>query len=269
MRVAHSNINAFLFTPNKYFEIPDFQRPYSWEESNIHSFLDDIEKARTSKRNHYFGSIVYIVNGKESTIIDGQQRATTVLLMITAIYHIINNNPGKSSTPAEQIKENFLINRYGDEENRIKLRTVTVDDQIFKKIFDQKVENANDKESKLYRACKIFSEYFREKTNRDDYIDILEKFEIVDICLESSDDNPQKIFESINSTGKPLSDGDKIRNFALMLNSKEARKFVFNDYWKKIEQQLSDINQDYISDFFKHYLTSILRQEVKVDRVYP
>jgi uncharacterized protein with ParB-like and HNH nuclease domain len=269
MKVWHSNINAFLYTPNKYFDIPDFQRPYSWTLSNISSFLEDIEKTLETGQVHYFGSIVYIVNGKESTIIDGQQRATTVLLMITAIYHLVKANPSLSSITAEQIKEDFLYNRFGDEENRIKLRTVTVDDQIFKKIFEQKILDNKDEDSKLCRAYKLFYDYFKNKTDLDQYIDILEKFEIVDISLENSDDNPQKIFESINSTGKPLTDGDKIRNFTLMLNDKESRKLVFENYWEKIEKELTDINQDYITDFFRNFLTGFLQKEVRLEKVYP
>lgn len=269
MHPDRSNIKRFLYTPNKYFEIPDFQRPYSWEEGNVKAFLSDLNSARKTKRNHYFGSIVYVSNGRESTIIDGQQRATTALLMITAIYHLILEDPSKSTMPADQIKKEFLINEFGDVANRIKLRTVTVDDKIFKKIFELDVKNKADKESRLFRAYEMFYEHFQNKDELDTYIDTLEKFEIVDICLEASDDNPQRIFESINSTGSPLTDGDKIRNFALMLNDKKARQFVFDNYWKKIEGELSDVNKDHITDFFKNYLTSITNRDIKLDRVYP
>jgi len=92
---------------------------------------------------------------------------------------------------------------------------------------------------------------------------------VVTIALFASDDNPQKIFESINSTGKPLTDGDKIRNFALMLNNEGARNYVLDNYWKIIEERLTEINKDYISDFFKCYLTSKLQKEVKIEQVYP
>ena len=269
MKVHHSNINAFLFTPNKYFEIPDFQRPYSWNITQIKTYMEDLEKLLKSGNSHYFGSIVYISSGQESTIIDGQQRATTVLLMITALYHLIGDNPAKSKREADWVNESFLYNRFGDENNRIKLRAMTTDDAIFKKIYSQLIQTAADKESKLYKAYKYFYEYFKDKENLDLYVDALERFEIVDISLESSDDNPQKIFESINSTGKALSDGDKIRNFALMLNNKQSRKLVLEKYWKIIERELEDQNKDLITDFFKHFLTSYAQKEIKVDQVYP
>lgn len=271
MKVTHDNINTFLYTPGKYFIIPDFQRPYSWDKANIASFLEDVESVMSGNKNHYFGSIVFISEGNNSTIIDGQQRATTVLLMLTALFHIIKDNPTLSIMPAEQIKDRYLYNEkdYTEEKNRIKLKTITTDNKIFEEIFDRKNYSDNSKDSKLYQAYAYFYEYFQGKNNLEKYIDALENFEIVAIALEASDDNPQRIFESINSTGKPLTDGDKIRNFALMLNNKEARKIVFYQYWDKIEKQLTDINKDYISDFFKYYLTSQLQKEVKIEQVYP
>lgn len=273
MKVSLSNINAFLYTPSKYFDIPDFQRPYSWDRGNIETFLDDLEQTCKGTKPHFFGSIVYLVSGKESTIIDGQQRATTALLMIMAIYHLTKEDPHRSSMPPDEILESFLVNKFGNEPNRIKLRTVTTDDRIFSSLLNtnQYVDDirGEDKDSRLYAAYKIFTDYFKDKMALDNYINALERFEIVDICLEHSDDNPQRIFESINSTGKPLSDGDKIRNFALMLNNNKIRKVVYEDYWMRIEQVLTDINQDYITEFFKHYLTSKLQVGVKLSDVYP
>lgn len=272
MKVTHNNIKGFLYTPGKYFVIPDFQRPYSWEKPNVISFLSDLESVKSGEKNHFFGSVVYINEGDNSVIIDGQQRATTVLLMLTAIYHIVEADPSKCAIPAEQIKESYLFNKfaqnYGSEENRIKLRTVTTDNEIFERIFENEQLDEKSKESKLYRSYNIFFEYFIEKESLEEYIDTLDNFEIVTIALDSSDDNPQKVFESINSTGKPLTDGDKIRNFALMLNDNDAREVVLNKYWKVIENNLTDINKDFITDFFRNYLTGSLQRDVKIEQVY-
>lgn len=271
MKVTHDNINIFLYTPGKYFVIPDFQRPYSWDKANVSSFLEDIESVMTANKNHYFGSIVFINEGQNSTIIDGQQRATTVLLMLTALCHITKDNPALSTMSAVEIEDKYLYNRqdYTEEKNRIKLRTVTTDNKIFEEIFGRQEYSENSKDSRLYQAYAYFYEYFQGKNHLERYINALENFEIVTIALEATDDNPQKIFESINSTGKPLTDGDKIRNFSLMLNNMQAREIVLNKYWSKIETQLTDINKDYISDFFKYYLTSQLQKEVKIEQVYP
>lgn len=271
MIATQNNINTFLYTPGKYFVIPDFQRPYSWDKANIASFIADLESVLAGNKKHYFGSIVYINEGNNSTIIDGQQRATTVLLMLTALYHIRSDHPEIADIPAEVIKENYLYNRhsYTVEQNRIKLRTVTTDNTIFEQIFNRSPLAPNGKDSKLYQAYSQFYEYFKDKTELEKYVNVLENFEVVTIALNASDDNPQKIFESINSTGKPLTDGDKIRNFALMLNDKTARNVVLKNYWEIIEFRLTNLNNDYISDFFKYYLTSELQREVKIEQVYP
>lgn len=272
MDVSRNDIKTFLYTPGKFFKIPDFQRPYSWDKANILNFLDDLEQVIKTNRKHFFGSIVYINEADDnSTIIDGQQRATTAILMLTAIYHILLDHPERGNIQADEILEKYLFNSkdYYNEKNRIKLRTVTTDDKIFKEIFERKEFGLSSKDSKLYQAYEVFSEYFKGKNNLEEYVNKLSNFEIVKIILESSDDNPQKVFESINSTGKPLKDGDKIRNFALMLNNKEAREIVLDKYWRKIEAGLTEINKDYISDFFKYLLTSKLQKDVKIDQVYP
>jgi len=271
MKINHDNIKTFLYTPGKYFVIPDFQRPFSWDKANIISFIEDLESVMLRNKKHYFGSIVYINEGNNSTIIDGQQRATTVLLMLTALYHIVTDRPSSSTISAGEIKEKYLYNShdYSENANRIKLKTVTADNTIFEHIFDRTEFAENEKDSRLYQAYDHFYNYFKERDDLKKYVDILENFEVVTIALDKNDDNPQRIFESINSTGKPLTDGDKIRNFALMLNDAELRKIILKNYWEKIETQLTDINKDYISDFFKYYLTSHLQKEVKIEQVYP
>ena len=273
MKVTHNNIKDFLYTPGKYFVIPDFQRPYSWEKTNVDSFLSDLEIVLERNKSHFFGSVVYINEGDDSVIIDGQQRSTTVLLMLTALYHLALEFPEKSSILAEQIMKSYLFNefaaRVGNEENRIKLRTVTTDNEIFEHIFELEKLAEKSKESKLYRVYFQFYNYFSEKESLERYINILDKFEIVTIALDAGDDNPQEVFESINSTGKPLSDGDKIRNFALMLNDKKARQLVLDKYWNVVERSLTDVNKDYITDFFRMYLVSILQHDVKLEHVYP
>ncbi|MDO8508010.1 MAG: DUF262 domain-containing protein [bacterium] len=272
MDANKSDIKDFIYTPGRFFKIPDFQRPYSWDKVNVLNFLEDLKQAVKTNQKHFFGSVVYVNEGDEnSTIIDGQQRVTTVVLMLTAIYHILLDNPEKSTMHSDEILENYLFNKkdYYKEKNRIKLRTVTTDDEIYKQIFERANISSNCRESKLYRSYEIFYEHFKGQQSLEDYVKGLACFQIVKIFLDSTDDNPQKVFESINSTGKPLTDGDKIRNFALMLNNSEAREMVLNKYWKLIESELTEINKDYISDFFKYLLTAKLQRDVKIDQVYP
>ncbi|XMT16998.1 DUF262 domain-containing protein [Candidatus Saccharibacteria bacterium oral taxon 488] len=236
-------------------------------------FLDDLEEVKRGDKKHYFGSIVYINDGDRSIIIDGQQRATTVLLMITAIYHLALESPEKIELVAEQIKDEYLYNRYakqyGSEENRIKLRAVTTDNKIFEKIFSQAELTEYEKKSNLCKSYLQFYEYFRDRDHLEQYINTLDDFEIVTIVLDKDDDNPQKVFESINSTGKPLTDGDKIRNFSLMLYTSEKQDYVLTNYWQHIETYLTDPQRDDITDFFRVYLIAKNQSVVNTDKVYP
>ena len=106
-----------------------------------------------------------------------------------------------------------------------------------------------EKKSNLYKSYLQFYDYFRNRDHLEQYINTLDDFEIVTIILDKDDDNPQKVFESINSTGKPLTDGDKIRNFSLMLRTSEKQDYVLTNYWQHIETYLTDPQRDDITDF--------------------
>jgi len=262
MQPNKRTIYEFIFRVDGYFQIPDFQRPYTWGAYQIDTFLADLENVAEKKNTHYFGTIVYIKENDHSVIIDGQQRLTTSLLLINAVYHVLKNAPTKSvNNTAERIRDQFLVNTYASSvQNRekITLRTVTTDNDVLEKIFNGEELDKNEKANKLYKAHIRFKTFLEDKDNIDIYIDALKKFEIVEIILDNSDDNPQLVFENINSTGEPLSAGDKIRNWALMLNNETSRQVVYKEYWKKIENKLTRVDNgkqvDYISDFFRTYL---------------
>src|SRR5690606_37039700 len=90
-----NNILHFIYKSTQFFQIPDFQRPYTWDAAIVEAFLNDLEHVRKSSRNHYFGTIVYVPEADHFTVIDGQQRLTTTLLMLVAIYHILREHPEK------------------------------------------------------------------------------------------------------------------------------------------------------------------------------
>jgi len=240
MSPTKRTIYEFILKVDGYFQIPDFQRPYTWDERHqIKIFWNDLSNVVKNKNSnfHYFGTIVLIPDGDHHIIIDGQQRLTTSLLLINAAYHVLKNAPSKSvNYTADKIKDDFLLNsRSSNVQHRekITLRTVTTDNAVLEKIFNGEELYDDEKANKLYKAYTRFKNFLEPLDNIDDYIDALKKFQIVEILLDGSDDNPQLIFENINSTGEPLSAGDKIRNWALMLNNKAARKMVYADYWKK------------------------------------
>ncbi len=277
MKFADTTIKKYLYQPGAVFDIPEFQRPYSWQIVNAHEYLKDLEECTLTRRGHYFGTVVQVEDedGDDAySIIDGQQRVTTSLLLIFAIYHIVKRNPdllGDAEMTPEDILDNYLVNK-NRKNNRIKLRTVTTDNEILQHIFDSNGDAAEltdkDKLSNLYNVYSVFKDYFAQKQDLSSYINGLKYFKIVSITLEPGDDNPQRVFESINSTGKPLSSGDKIRNFSLMLNSKESRNHVYQEYWKPIERTLTDVDRDDITDFFRYYLISITQANVKLPDVY-
>jgi uncharacterized protein with ParB-like and HNH nuclease domain len=272
-------IYEFIFRTDGYFQIPDFQRPYTWDTHQIETFWSDLEKVAARKNSHYFGTIVLVRENDHSVVIDGQQRLTTSLLLINAAYHVLKNTPSKSPNKnytADRLRDQFLVNTYSSSaQNRekITLRTVTTDNDVLEKIFNGEELSSNEKANKLYKAYTKFRISLETKDNIDNYIDALKKFEIVEIILDSTDDNPQLVFENINSTGEPLSAGDKIRNWALMLNNEKARQVVYNDYWKIIENKLTRVENgkqiDYISDFFRTYLMCKKDEFVSDANTYP
>lgn len=276
MIFAPSNIKDFLYKPGKYFLIPEFQRPYSWDAQNISAYLDDIEQMAkaSAEKKHYFGSVVFVNDAKDlnaEVIIDGQQRLTTSLLMLMALYHIIETFPGKCAISVDEVRDKYLFNSasYAAEDNRIRLKTITSDDKIFNKLFHKDELDANERQSKLYLAYTQFYDYLSARDNLESYINTLAKFDIVTISLNAADDNPQRVFESINSTGQPLTDGDKIRNFALMLNSADEQAYVYEKYWQKIEQPLTQIEKDNITDFFRAYIIARRGAIIPAGNVYP
>ncbi len=277
MIFAQSNMKEFLYTPGMFFEIPEFQRPYSWQTANVDEFLNDLEECITKGKNHYFGTVVQVKDtGKaySRSIIDGQQRVTTCLLMITAIYHMAKKNSSLIEDPettVKKIKFQYLINEDMDIA-RVKLRTVTTDNEVLQHIFEANGDASQleqDRHNNVYIVYSKFREYFSKETALDRYINALEKFEIAVLTMLANDDNPQRVFESINSTGKPLEAGDKIRNFALMLNSEELRNHVYNEYWRPIERTLYGTDNDPITDFYRYYLISKKQSIIKMPDVYP
>lgn len=278
MIFAQSNMKKFLYTPGMFFEIPEFQRPYSWQANNVREFLSDLEECIEKQKKHYFGTVVQVEDTDSSysnAIIDGQQRVTTSLLMIASIYHLVKKDSSLIDNPettADKIEYQYLINKDLDN-NRVKLRTVTSDNQILQRIFDVNGDESRltlkERQSNLFQVYSEFCKYFKDKRGIDKYIDGLGYFEISALTLVTGDDNPQRVFESINSTGKPLTDGDKIRNFALMLNNNSSRDHVYKQYWTLIEEALVDVSKDYITDFFRSYIISKKQAIVKLDAVYP
>lgn len=255
MEARQISIEDFLSSNKTRFIIPVYQRNYDWREKNCLQLFDDIKEAskRENIKSHFMGSIVYVSNSetesidlKEYVIIDGQQRLTTITLFLKALYDVILDENLK-----EEIYETYLINKRLDEQNKIKLKPIKKDDESFRKLLKNDFDTI-DKNSNIYKNYIFFKEKLLEIDNTIELFKGFKKLFIVHIALNRRDDNPQLIFESINSTGVSLSQSDLIRNFLLMDKEAEEQTKLFENYWFKIEENLSSEN---ISDFVRDYLT--------------
>lgn len=256
MKGSECRLIEYMEGSKKRFIIPVYQRNYDWKTENCKQLYDDLIKViKNKRRSHFFGSLVsvYEPSGRntEFLVIDGQQRLTTVSLLFLAMYNLIDGAmivPNDSSL-GKQIYEDFLVDKYQPEETRIKLKPVKNDQKAFGKLFSSVDEHI--RESNLTTNYNYFYERIqKQEITIDELFDAICSLEIINITL-NNEDNPQLIFESLNSTGLDLSEGDKIRNFILMgLPSKEQDDY-YDKYWNRIEEctkyDVSAFVRDYLS----------------------
>lgn len=256
MKGSECRLIEYMEGSKKRFIIPVYQRNYDWKTENCKQLYDDLIKViKNKRRSHFFGSLVsvYEPSGRntEFLVIDGQQRLTTVSLLFLAMYNLIDGGvlvPNDTSL-GKQIYEDFLVDKYQPEETRIKLKPVKNDQKAFGKLFSSVDEHI--RESNLTANYNYFYERIqKQEITIDELFDAICSLEIINITL-NNEDNPQLIFESLNSTGLDLSEGDKIRNFILMgLPSKEQDEY-YDKYWNRIEEctkyDVSSFVRDYLS----------------------
>ena len=254
----------------KRFIIPVYQRNYDWKIENCKQLFDDLERViKNNRKSHFFGSIVAAQDESgglsEHLIIDGQQRLTTVSLLLLVMYHLLEDGQKTSedSKLKDKIIEEYLTDKWQPEEKRIKLKPIKDDEKAYNILYSKTTDNI--KESTLTANY----DYFRERVistpfSIDELFQAVRKLEIIDISL-NSDDDPQLIFESLNSTGLNLSEGDKIRNYVLMGLPANKQEKYYEEYWNKIE-----INSDYQVDaFIRDYLSMRRLRIPNIGKVYP
>lgn len=274
MKAIQTTLHTFI-SESEYFRIPDFQRPYAWKSMQGEAFWDSLKDTVSNSKRHYFGGVVFFEEDDSRVVIDGQQRLTTTLLFLTACYHVLLGDSRKAwNHTAEELGARYLYNE-DNGELKVTLRGATTDRKTFERILHRKTVPV-DEQSKLYAMYEYFLQCIKDLDKIDPYIEILERIDMISISLQADDDNPQVIFENINATGEPLTDGDKIRNYALMLNTENARNVVYNDYWMRIEKTLtrsesfSGVGRQYITDFFKVFLTMHYgEKQVNDKNLYP
>lgn len=240
MKGSETKLLIFLEGAKKRFVIPVYQRNYDWKTENCKQLYDDLIKVvKHSRRSHFFGSIVssYLPNGRytEYLVIDGQQRLTTVSLLLLAMYNLIKEGKvvPKTESMAQEIFEDYLVDKHQPRETRVKLKPVKNDRSAFERLFD--VDEEKDKKSNLtFNYEYFYNRIQKEEISIEELYDALFTLEIINIEL-TSDDDPQLIFESLNSTGMALSEGDKIRNFILMGLPADLQNDYYEKYWNRIE----------------------------------
>jgi uncharacterized protein with ParB-like and HNH nuclease domain len=275
MKANEINLNRFLSQSDTQFIIPVYQRNYDWTYTQCKKLFSDIfESGNTDEISaHFIGSIVYIhddvysvSNIRELTIIDGQQRLTTITLIYLVLYHLAKANNNKALE--NRIHETFLINKFAETTEKLKLRPTENNDKAIKFLLAS-FKNDFPEYSRIIENYNYFSSVIN-KTNYEIVLQGLSKLMFVEISLDREKDDPQKIFESLNSTGLELSQADLIRNYILMRLSKQQQDHIFKTYWERIEHLAKDYsnNSSKISDFIRDYLTLYSNKIPNKNKVY-
>ena len=275
MEATKGNIFSIL-NGNKQFLIPVYQRYYSWEIEQCKQLWNDIvDMQKKNKLGHFVGSIVNIAEKAMPTgvqkymIIDGQQRLTTLTLLLIALRNYAKSHSKETNINYHRIDNMLLKNEYEDGFDRYKLLLTETDRDILIDLID-------DKPIKDTIVSRIISnyEFFTKKIiglelKPQDIYEAIGKLQIVNITLDREVDDAQAIFESLNSTGKELSESDLIRNHILMGLNPDEQKNLYDYKWRPMESLFDYEKQSSnIDKFFRDYLTMKTTQIPKIDRIY-
>jgi uncharacterized protein with ParB-like and HNH nuclease domain len=275
MKANELQINNFLQAPNVQFVIPVYQRNYDWKNTECKELLNDIISVETENRGtHFIGSIVFVHEGtystnevKELVIIDGQQRLTTINILYVALYRFAKDT--NRTQDSERLYNMFLTNQYvQNESSKLKLKQTDVNFFAFKAIM-----LGTEKEYNTYSNVTENYNFFRSCINEENFETILSglnRLIFVEISLERDKDDPQRIFESLNSTGLDLSQSDLIRNFILMDLPPKDQNRIYETIWNPIEENAKDIvkQSSLVSDFIRDYLTLRNKKIPNKNKVY-
>ncbi|GAA9136549.1 hypothetical protein BTM344_07560 [Helicobacter pylori] len=205
---------------------------------------------------HFIGSILYVINNKTSysnnvlLIIDGQQRLTTITLLLTALRNHLSDEVKR-----KEIEDHYLINSDKDGDKKFRLILSESDKDTLLSLIDEDKRKPSEPSSKIVENFKLFGEWISKNTNKLETIfKGLEKLMIVEIALKKGKDDPQLIFESMNSKGMELTQTDLIRNYILMGLEPEKQEIFYKKYWRAMEEDFKQ-NETLFNQFVRHYLT--------------
>ncbi|WQW61722.1 DUF262 and DUF1524 domain-containing protein [Helicobacter pylori] len=271
---ATTLLKFFEENQNNQFVIPIYQRLYSWKKEQCEQLWDDIIKigGNDKANGHFIGSILYArVDDTHSSplfIIDGQQRLTTITLLFIAL-----RNHSSDEDKRKKI-ESYLINSNKDGDKKFRLILSESDKDTLLSLIDENKRKPSEPSLKIVENFKLFEKWIRKNTDKLETIfKGLEKLMIVWIALKKEKDDPQLIFESMNSKGIELTQTDLIRNYIIMETEVKKQEDFYNQYWRAMEENFKQSEkqskrEDLFNKFVRHYLTIKTREIPNEKRVY-
>jgi uncharacterized protein with ParB-like and HNH nuclease domain len=264
MKASEANMLEFL-KRSPQFVIPIYQRTYSWTERECQQLWDDIMRAgqRSDVLAHFVGSIVYVqaglyqvINQSPLLVIDGQQRLTSVMLILEALARALGDEEPVDGFSNEKVRSYFLLNPLEKGDRRYKLLLTQGDRATLLAIMQQK-PMPDDGSMRVMQNFAFFETRIAGMNgDLKALCQGLAKLMVVDISLTRDQDNPQLIFESMNSTGRELSQADLIRNFVLMGLEPDHQSQIYGDHWHPMEVSFpQDGYGAHFDAFMRHYLT--------------
>ncbi|MGL2511057.1 GmrSD restriction endonuclease domain-containing protein [Helicobacter pylori] len=260
---------------NNQFVIPIYQRVYSWEKEQCEQLWDDIIKigGNDKMNGHFIGSILYVLDGNTPSspllIIDGQQRLTTITLLFIALRNHSSDEVKILEKFSRKEIESYLINNNKDGDKKFRLILSESDKDTLLSLIDKNKRKPSEPSVKIVENFKLFEKWISENTDKLETIfKGLEKLMIVYIALDKEKDDPQLIFESMNSKGIELTQTDLIRNYIIMeTETEEKQKDFYNGYWRAMEEDFKQ-NETLFNRFVRHYLTIKTRDIPNIKKVY-
>ncbi|MCQ2948917.1 DUF262 domain-containing protein [Helicobacter pylori] len=263
MRATQSTVNDFFALTGTIFSIPVYQRNYTWEEEDCEKLLQDIISISQNKKTHFMGSITYILHLiddekslrklQEFVIIDGQQRVTTIMLLLKAI---------ETKIPNEDIKREIdnLLNLSGQ---KLRLKPIKSDKEAFDLVMQNRsheIQGVSHIKNNYKFFTKELDNYISKGYRIEEIYGVFLRLKIVAIGLELGEDDPQVVFESINATGVQLKGLDLIRNYLMMGENSDNQNRLYNTYWVPLEDWLGEKD---LNDFIKTYLRIYFEDRLK------
>jgi uncharacterized protein with ParB-like and HNH nuclease domain/predicted transport protein len=278
MKANEANLLEFMRKAPQ-FVIPIFQRPYSWEEAECEQLWSDLLRAGADEQipTHFMGSVVYIEETLNQVtrqspllVIDGQQRLATVTLLLEALARAIGEHEPVPGFSAKKLRSYYLTNplEHGDDAYKLLLGQADRDTLLALVASDKAMPTGSSE-----RILANFSYFEAKLAACGEGLSLLcgglAKLMVVDVSLKRGEDNPQLIFESMNSTGRELSQADLIRNFVLMDLEPERQRKLYEGQWRPMELEFGqEAYGKYFDAFMRHYLTLKTGEIPNVREVY-